>query len=87
MTKLGINTSNLSGGMQDETKAMARPDEQVQRAPVIKDRTMIILYGSETGNSEDIAEELGSIAERLRFQTRVDEMDNVKLVLHIHLPR
>ncbi|KAI9812710.1 MAG: NAPDH-dependent diflavin reductase [Pycnora praestabilis] len=46
------------------------------------DRTALILYGSETGNAQDIAEELGRIAERLRFLTRVsdlDAIDNVEL--------
>ena len=39
-----------------------------------------MLYGSETGAAEDIAGELGNTAERLHFQTTVDEMDNFKLV-------
>ncbi|KAL2260790.1 hypothetical protein VTK26DRAFT_5116 [Humicola hyalothermophila] len=42
-------------------------------------RTMAVLYGSETGNSEEIAVELGKMAERLHFQTTVDEMDAFKL--------
>jgi len=41
---------------------------------------MIILYGSETGNAEEIAMALGKMAERLHFRTRVDDMDNFKLV-------
>lgn len=44
------------------------------------DRTALILYGSETGNSQNVAEELESITERLRFSTRVVEMDAVKVV-------
>lgn len=47
------------------------------------DRTALILYGSETGNSQDAAEQLGRIAERLRFVTVVAEMDEVNLVCHI----
>lgn len=43
-------------------------------------RTMAVLYGSETGNAEDMAVELGRTAERLHFQTTVDEMDGFKLV-------
>ncbi|KAK0643650.1 hypothetical protein B0T16DRAFT_355339 [Cercophora newfieldiana] len=42
-------------------------------------RSMIILYGSETGNGEEIAQELGKMAQRLHFQTVVDEMDSFKL--------
>lgn len=44
------------------------------------DRNALILYGSETGNAQDIAEELGRTAERLRFSTRVSELDAIGLV-------
>lgn len=44
------------------------------------DRSALILYGSETGNSQDVAEELGRVAERLHFKTWVTEMDAVELV-------
>ena len=44
------------------------------------DRNALILYGSETGNSQDVAEQLGRIAERLHFNTRVCEMDQVDIV-------
>ncbi|KAH9214247.1 hypothetical protein DL95DRAFT_436039 [Leptodontidium sp. 2 PMI_412] len=40
------------------------------------DRYALILYGSETGNSQDVAERLGQITERLRFKTIVTEMDD-----------
>ncbi|KAI9772685.1 MAG: NAPDH-dependent diflavin reductase [Geoglossum simile] len=41
-----------------------------------RSRTALVLYGSETGNARDAAEELGRIAERLHFLTRVAEMDS-----------
>lgn len=44
------------------------------------DRSALILYGTETGNSQDVAEELGRITERLHFLTRVCEMDEVDIV-------
>jgi sulfite reductase alpha subunit-like flavoprotein len=44
------------------------------------DRTALILYGSETGNSQDVAEELGRLARRLQFKTTVCEMDQVNIV-------
>jgi sulfite reductase alpha subunit-like flavoprotein len=47
------------------------------------DRNALILYGSETGNSQDVAEELGRVAERLHFVTRVSEMDLVEIVGHL----
>ncbi|KAK3306886.1 uncharacterized protein B0T15DRAFT_156431 [Chaetomium strumarium] len=46
---------------------------------VVEGRRMAVLYGSETGNAEEIAVELGKMAERLHFQTSVDEMDRFKL--------
>ena len=42
-------------------------------------RTALILYGSETGNAQDVAEEVGRMAERLRFDTTVLDMDSVQL--------
>lgn len=53
---------------------------------VIPGRSMAILYGTETGNSEDIARELGDMAERLHFQTIVDEMNSFNLVCDLHIP-
>ncbi|KAL9112863.1 MAG: hypothetical protein Q9227_002940 [Pyrenula ochraceoflavens] len=41
-----------------------------------RDRTAQVLYGSETGNSQEIAEELGRMLERLRFSTNVNELDS-----------
>jgi sulfite reductase alpha subunit-like flavoprotein len=43
-------------------------------------RSMLVLYGSETGNSQDVAEELGRMAQRLHFKTKVEEMNTVSLV-------
>lgn len=39
----------------------------------------MILYGSETGNAQDVAEETGRMAERLRFETNVLDMDSGQL--------
>lgn len=49
------------------------------------DRSALVLYGSETGNSQEVAEELGRVAERLRFMTRVTEMDLIELVCQFRL--
>jgi sulfite reductase alpha subunit-like flavoprotein len=61
---------------------MAETDgaEPTAQPMVIPGRSMAILYGTETGNSEDIAHELGDMAERLHFQTTVDEMNSFTLV-------
>ena len=52
------------------------------------DRTALVLYGSETGNAQEVAEELGRLAERLHFITTVSELDMVKTVrIFSSLPR
>lgn len=43
-------------------------------------RRALVLYGSQTGNSQEVAEDLGRMAERLHFITRVCEMDLLDLV-------
>jgi sulfite reductase alpha subunit-like flavoprotein len=43
-------------------------------------RRALVLYGSETGNAQDVAEELGRIAERLRFDAEVAELNAINLV-------
>jgi sulfite reductase alpha subunit-like flavoprotein len=60
----------------------SKPERVVQPA-MVEGRRMAVLYGSETGNAEEIAVELGKMAERLHFQTTVDEMDRFKLVRHL----
>lgn len=44
-----------------------------------KGRSALVLYGSETGNAQDVAEELGRLAERLRFDTEVVELNSISL--------
>jgi len=47
---------------------------------LIKDRTALVLYGSETGNAEDVAGEIQQVVERLRFQTTVLDLNSVDIV-------
>lgn len=47
------------------------------------ERTMLVLFGSETGNAQDMAEDLGRICQRLHFKTRVEELDAIELVCGI----
>ena len=42
-----------------------------------KGRRGLVLYGSETGNAHDLAEELGSLLDRLHFSTSVASLDAV----------
>ena len=43
-------------------------------------RSALVLYGSETGNSQEVAEELGALAERLHFRSHVAELNQHKPV-------
>ena len=43
-------------------------------------RSALVLYGSETGNAHDVAEEIGRMTERLHFWTQVSCLDAVELV-------
>ena len=54
-------------------------DSVVRHQPKTQTRTALILYGSETGNSQDVAEEVGRLAERLRFDTTVLDLDSFEL--------
>jgi sulfite reductase alpha subunit-like flavoprotein len=50
----------------------------------LQGRRALVLYGSETGNAQDVAEELGRIAERLRFDAEVAELNAISLVCQVH---
>ena len=43
-------------------------------------KSVHVLYGSETGNAQDMAEELGRMCSRLHFTTQVEAMNSVDLV-------
>ncbi|KAI7309077.1 riboflavin synthase domain-like protein [Hortaea werneckii] len=47
--------------------------------PQLKPRTALILYGSETGNAQDVADEIGDLTARLHFDTTVLDFDSVSL--------
>ena len=46
-------------------------------------RRALVVYGSETGNAQDVAEELGRIAQRLRFDAEVAALDAISLVCQV----
>lgn len=60
-------------------EAEERPDGS-NREEILGNRSLLVLYGTETGNSQEIAQEIGRAAERLRFQTDIEEMNDVPLV-------
>jgi len=45
-----------------------------------RDRSILVVYGTETGTAQDIAEEVGRITERLRFATDVAGLEEVSTV-------
>lgn len=57
---------------------------QSSMAAALQPRRALVLYGSETGNARDLAEELGRLAERLRFDAEVAELNAVALVRNMH---
>ncbi|OCT54932.1 NADPH-dependent diflavin oxidoreductase [Cladophialophora carrionii] len=60
---------------QDQAQAQAQAQEHT--------RSALILYGTETGTSQDLAEEVGRTLERLRFDTTVLGLDAVPYT-HLH---
>lgn len=42
-------------------------------------RSALVVYGSETGTAQDAAEEMGRIAERLHFDSRVTDLNSIGL--------
>ncbi|KAL7933722.1 hypothetical protein V8C35DRAFT_49432 [Trichoderma chlorosporum] len=49
-----------------------------------QERSVLVLYGSETGNAQDIAEELGRLCQRLHFESHVEELDAMDLNALLH---
>ncbi|KAI1095767.1 riboflavin synthase domain-like protein [Rostrohypoxylon terebratum] len=56
------------------------------KATKVEDRRILILYGSETGNSQDLAGDLERLGERLHFRTFVCEMNDVELNTLLQYP-
>lgn len=46
----------------------------------LEGRSLLVLYGSETGHGQEIAEEIGETAQRLRFKVSIEPMNEVSLV-------
>lgn len=44
------------------------------------DRKALVVYGTETGNAQEVAEEIGRTLERLRFDSYVCEFDDYAAV-------
>lgn len=70
-TMIDTNTSFAALAVTDQPPTSNTIQDELQ------ERSLLILYASETGNSQDIAEELGRMARRLHFHTDVEEMNDV----------
>ncbi|KAK4502826.1 hypothetical protein PRZ48_006252 [Zasmidium cellare] len=65
----------VTANKQTAINGKGRPEPAKEPIP----RTALILYGSETGNAQDVAEEIGRMTERLRFETTVLDLDSIQL--------
>lgn len=43
-------------------------------------RSILVAYGSQSGNAQDLAEEIGEVLQRLQYITRVIEMNSCEPV-------
>lgn len=51
-----------------------------ERSSALEQRKILIVYGSQTGNSQEAAEDLERLALRLHFETHLSELNDVKPV-------
>lgn len=74
MDNLATDLRSTLGGADE------RPDTEQMPAPETNGRKLLVLYGTETGHSQEVAEEIADAAERLRFSTSISPMNDVSLV-------
>ncbi|THW23715.1 NADPH dependent diflavin oxidoreductase-like protein 1 [Aureobasidium pullulans] len=60
-------------------RAVPARQSLARRQIAAKPRSALILYGSETGNAQDVAQEIARLTERLRFDTVVIDLDSIDL--------
>ncbi|TIA41019.1 NADPH dependent diflavin oxidoreductase-like protein 1 [Aureobasidium pullulans] len=68
----------LQDGLPGHRAVPAR-QSLARRQIAAKPRSALILYGSETGNAQDVAQEIARLTERLRFDTVVIDLDSIDL--------
>lgn len=79
---------NFLEGQSKESMLERKPSHHLSNESTMSDsqspdppkRSVLILYGSETGNAQEVAEELGVLTERLHFATHVCELNQSKPV-------
>lgn len=74
-----IRTSIAPTMASDGLAADGQPGSS-ERGSALEQRKILILYGSETGNSQEAAEDLERMAMRLHFETYLFELNEVKPV-------
>lgn len=74
LSRLKLYLLNMASELNDDYTASG------DGAAKLENRRILILYGSETGNSQDLAGDIERLAERLHFNTHVREMNDVELV-------
>lgn len=76
------DVSRFSEGHSKNCSDTSTPEHRMgdSQRPRPLERSVLILYGSETGNAQEVAEELGALTERLRFATHVSELNQCKPV-------
>ncbi len=77
--KRKIKSHNLKE-MQNTTTQVARGNDDEFANLSSQGRSLLILYGSETGTAQDVAEMIGREASRRWFNTRVQSMDHYATV-------
>lgn len=73
----GEVTQSLVQRLVRNTPSSAETTKSIPSSLKATSRTALVLYGSETGNSQDVAEEMGRLTERLRFNTQVSELNSI----------
>ncbi|KAH9866683.1 hypothetical protein J1614_008376, partial [Plenodomus biglobosus] len=78
---LTVRGANRAENNFSSRRWLARPrlHAHLPMASTLQARSALVLYGSETGSAQDVAEEMGRIAERLRFDTEVAALNAVSL--------
>lgn len=73
-------TPNAPLTMEAEERKEQQHGQEQEAEQWLEARSLLVLYGTETGHSQEIAEEIGEVAERMRFRTAVEQMNDVSLV-------
>lgn len=85
--KTEVTRSRPSISTTGIAQARAIPEAMSSNSQLIQQRrSALVLYGSETGNSQEVAEELGALTERLHFKTHVAELNQYKPVRFLPSP-